>query len=272
MSRPPRHQAFILASTDQGTLIVNRHDYKMVSATDGFGVGHMLLSTGSYDATEVALGERLLLLRREYHGPGVVAVDCGANIGVLTVEWAKAMTGWGSVLAIEAQERIFYALAGNIAINNCFNARALLAAVTREPGTMRIPVPDYTRPATFGSLELRPSETTEDIGQPVDYDPNRMQSVQAVSIDSLALPRLDLLKVDVEGMEMEVLNGAEQTIGRFLPLIIVEHLKTSHAELDMMLSSHGYRRYQAGLNIVAVHPSDPSSGHISFQPAAPPGA
>ena len=48
------------------------------------------------------------------HGDGVVAVDGGANIGVHTIEWATAMTGWGSVIAIEPQERIYYALAGTL--------------------------------------------------------------------------------------------------------------------------------------------------------------
>ena len=66
-------------------------------------------------------------------------VDCGANIGVRTVEWAKGMTGWGTVVAIEAQERIYYALAGNITINNCFNAHAIHAAVGAQEGTLRSP-------------------------------------------------------------------------------------------------------------------------------------
>ena len=44
------------------------------------------------------------------------------------------MTGWGIVIAIEAQERIYYALAGNLALNNCFNARAIHAAVSTAPG------------------------------------------------------------------------------------------------------------------------------------------
>ena len=83
---------------------------------------------------------KMLDLRRAHYGDGVVAVDCGANIGVHTVEWAKRMTGWGVVLAFEAQERIYYALAGNIAINNCFNARAIHAAVTSRPGTMKMPI------------------------------------------------------------------------------------------------------------------------------------
>ena len=49
----------------------------------------------------------------------------------------------------------FYALAGNIAINNCFNARAINAAVSSTCGTMRIPSLDYRKPASFGSLELK---------------------------------------------------------------------------------------------------------------------
>lgn len=107
MAYPPRKLAFVLAPTDQGTLIVNRFDYKMVDAERGFGVGYMLLNQASYDAGEVATAQQLLALRRQYHGDGVFAVDCGANIGVFTVEWAKSMTGWGFVLAIEAQERVF---------------------------------------------------------------------------------------------------------------------------------------------------------------------
>src|SRR5579863_3487900 len=97
----------------------------------------------------------VLRCRRQHFGDGVVMLDCGANIGVLTVEAAAEMTGWGSVLAIEAQERLFYALAGNIALNNCFNARALHAAVAAVDGTMRVPVPDYLSAGSFGSLEMR---------------------------------------------------------------------------------------------------------------------
>ncbi len=268
MAYPPRKLAFVLAPTDQGTLIVNRFDYKMVDAERGFGVGYMLLNQASYDAGEVATAQQLLALRRQYHGDGVFAVDCGANIGVFTVEWAKSMTGWGFVLAIEAQERDFYALAGNIAINNCLNARAVHAAVTTGPGVLRIPVPDYLSPATFGSLELRPSATNEPIGQAIDYREDRMAAVSAISIDSLALGRLDLLKIDVEGMELEVLQGASVTIGRCLPIIVVEHLKSPVGALRETLESHGYRCFDTPMNIVAVHTSDGTLAHLSV--LAPP--
>jgi hypothetical protein len=84
------------------------------------------------------------------------------------------LTEWGSVIAIEAQERIYYALAGNIAINNGFNAIAMHAAVSSEPGIMQIPTPDYFLPSSFGNLELKPRVDTEFIAQPIDYSPARL--------------------------------------------------------------------------------------------------
>ena len=109
----PRNLAFVLAPSDQGTLIVNRFDRKINAEGQGIGVGFMVLNQGSYDSQDISFARFLLGLRRRHFGDGVAVVDCGANIGIMTLEWAKAMTGWGSVLAIEAQERVFYALAGN---------------------------------------------------------------------------------------------------------------------------------------------------------------
>jgi FkbM family methyltransferase len=189
-------------------------------------------------------------------------MDLGANIGVFTIEWARHMTGWGSVLAIEAQERIFHALAGNVAINNCFNAQPIWAAVTSEPGLMRIPVPNYFARASFGSLALRPGTPGDDVGQAVDYSTEHMAAVRAISVDSLELHRIDLMKVDVEGMEMEVLEGSRRAIGRFLPILVVENLKTDTDALNAYLDSFGYSRVTKGLDTIAVHRSDPTLGDL----------
>jgi FkbM family methyltransferase len=266
MANPPRTIAFILISTDHGTLMVNRFDYRMISPTTGYGVGFTLLQNSVYEQQESSVALQLLGLRRQHFGDGVVAVDCGANIGVLTIDWAKGMTGWGSVLAIEAQERIFYALAGNITINNCFNARAIHAAVGAEMGTLRIPVPNYRAPASFGSLELRQSEANEFIGQAIDYSEANMVDVRAITIDSLDLARLDLLKIDVERMELEVLRGAARTIERLLPIIIVERLKAPPEQITAVLGSYGYKWFQLGLNFLAIHPSDATSSHVHINP------
>ncbi|MBR0849854.1 FkbM family methyltransferase [Bradyrhizobium diazoefficiens] len=247
--------AFVMASSKHGTMIVNRFDYRMVGPDRGYGVGHQILEAAAFDPMEVNVALELLDLRRKYYGDGVIAIDCGANIGVHTIEWASAMTGWGSVVAIEAQERIYYALAGNIAINNCFNAIAVHAAVSSEPGSMRIPNPNYFMPSSFGSLELRQGPTNEFIGQPIDYT-DRTVAVRKMTLDELTLPRVDFIKIDIEGMEMEALAGAQETIRKYRPILLIEKIKTDNRVLEQWLLDNGYQFLALGLNFLAVHKSD----------------
>jgi FkbM family methyltransferase len=263
MPSPPRKIAFIIAATDHGTLIVNRFDQHRVAPNQVYGVGFQLLEKGSHDAAEVDTVLQLLDLRRHYHGDGVVAVDCGANIGVHAIDWARHMIGWGTVLAIEAQERIYYALVGNMAINNCFNARAIHAAVAGQPGIMKMPVPDYLTAGSFGSLELKRRADTEFIGQPIDYAENKMVDVRAVSLDSLGLARLDLVKMDVEGMELEALEGGVQCIAAQHPILFVETIKTDKDKLRALLENLGYSLFDSGMNCLAVHKSDKCHGHVA---------
>jgi FkbM family methyltransferase len=262
VSNAPRKLAFIIAPTDHGTMIVNRFDYYLLEQDRSFGVGFQLLEKSCYEPDEINFLLRLLDRRRQYYGDGVVAIDCGANIGVHTIEFAKHMTGWGTVLGFEAQEPIYYALAGNIAINNCFNARAIHAALTSQPGTMKIPAPNYSISGSFGSLELRKRDNTEWIGQPIDYSESRMVDVQAINLDSLNFIRLDLMKIDVEGMELEVLAGGAKCIHDLHPILQVETLKTDQNALRAWLEGLGYSVVTHGINFLAIHRDDKCLGHI----------
>jgi len=263
MKNQSRKIAFVLASSDHGAMIVNRFDYRMVDQTRGFGVGFQILETSGYDREEVDLSLSLLELRRKYVGDGVVAIDCGANIGVHTIEWARRMSGWGYVFAIEAQERLFYALAGNIAINNCFNAKAIFAAVAADSGAMDVPQPNYLVPASFGSLELKKSENNEFIGQKISYDPDKTSEIQTMTLDSLSIERIDLIKIDIEGMELEGLRGAMNSIQRSHPVLIVESIKADPDELRAFLERLEYKVFVMGLNFLAVHKTDKVLSHIS---------
>src|SRR5262245_14135433 len=115
--------AFCLVNSAHGSMLVNRMDYNHTFTGDFYGVGAQIMENGAYDPRDVDTLLNLLRCRRNHFGDGVTALDGGANIGVHTLEWAKLMRAWGSVIAVEAQERIFYALAGNLTLQNCFNAR-----------------------------------------------------------------------------------------------------------------------------------------------------
>jgi FkbM family methyltransferase len=259
--REERLIAFVLAQSRCGSLIVNRFDYNHAFNGHRYGVGSQILDTGSYDADEVETLQSLLMLLRKYRGDGVVALDCGANIGVHTINWAALMKGWGSVIAIEAQERIFYALAGNITLHNAFNARAVWAAVGREDGLIEIPEPDYRRPGSFGSFELKERLGNENIGQPIDYSSPKSR-VRTMTIDGSALDRVDLIKLDVEGMELEALSGAMTTIKTYRPVLFIETIKIDKKKFEQVLGEVGYRFYAHGMNVLCVHADDPIVGHV----------
>jgi FkbM family methyltransferase len=263
-----RKLAFVLASSNHGTMIVNRFDYHMASPGRAYGVGFQLLETARFDANEVEMVLKLLDLRRKHHGNGVIAIDCGANIGVHTIEWAAAMTGWGSVIAIEAQERVYYALAGNIAINNCFNVNAIHAAVSSEAGSMKIPSPNYFTPSSFGSLELRQRDNNEFIGQAINYSPESTVTIRKMALDDLKLARVDLIKIDIEGMEMEALVGAQQTIEKCNPIMLVESIKASADQLRSWLQNRNYKIFNVGINLLAIHTSDSALNDINVQERA----
>jgi FkbM family methyltransferase len=269
MPAPQRPIAYVLAATNHGSMIVNRNDHHEVRPDAAYGVGFQLLRGSSFDPSEVDLVLQLLTLRREIHGDGLVTIDGGANIGVHTIEWARHMHGWGRVIAFEAQEFVYYALAGNIALNNCFNASARLMALGAAPGEILVPEPDYHRPGSFGSLELRPASGNEFIGQRISYDAADCVRTPMTSIDTLALERLDFLKLDVEGMELEVLRGARATLQKYKPILLVEILKSDQPSLVGFLQELGYEAQALGLNALAVHRDDPCRKRVEFAP--PPG-
>ena len=172
------------------------------------------------------------------------------------------MLGWGEVISFEAQEKIYYALAGNIILNNLMNVRAIYAAVSDQEGFMDIPQPDYMVHSSFGSFELRKRPATENIGQAINYDTG-LTTVRTLTLDGLKLPRLDLIKMDVEGMEELALRGARETFARCKPIALIEVIKSDPKEIASFFSSLGYRTLPAGLNCLAIHPTDPSLKRVA---------
>lgn len=141
-----------------------------------------------------------------------VVLDIGANIGTHTLAFAKRLTK-GQVWSFEAQPFVHQILCGNVALNGFTNVRAMNWAVGRETGSINVPALDFEHSNNFGGLDLR---------HPRALDMEFAESVPLVSIDSLSLPNVRMMKIDVEGMEEEVLRGGFQTIFRDHPVLYVE--------------------------------------------------
>jgi FkbM family methyltransferase len=186
-------------------------------------VGRCLDLYAEFSEGEVELFKQILF-------PGNFAVEVGANIGGHTVFLAQAVWPTGSVLAFEPQRIVFQTLCGNLALNSISNVDARHAAVGNAPGEIVVPVLDYSRENNFGGLELGGYTNGE--------------RVPVITLDSLNLPNCDFLKVDAEGMEQAVLEGAAATIARCQPLMYVENDRTEKsAQLIRTIAAMGYNLY-----------------------------
>jgi FkbM family methyltransferase len=161
-----------------------------------------------------------------------VVVDAGANIGLVAVPVAQAVLPRGGVVhAFEVQRIMYYALCGSAALNDLENLIVRNQALGATIGTLGAGKPDYGRPQDFGMFSL------------IDQAGPQLEQVEVVTVDSLGLPRLDFLKVDVEGMEIEVLKGARGSIERHLPWGWVEYWKVNVDDIKAQFVGLEYKFY-----------------------------
>jgi FkbM family methyltransferase len=182
--------------------------------------------------------EREANVYRQLLRPGDFTVEVGANCGALTVPLARFVGPAGAVIAIEPQRQMYYLLCGNIALNNCRNVNAILAAVGDRSGSVTVPAVNYEEPGGFGCVSL-----TDDADWRRDAD-TATETVPLVTLDGLLAGAVTvrLLKIDCEGMETAVLRGAEALVDRARPLIYCENNQRAGSEpLIALLRSYGYR-------------------------------
>jgi len=203
-----------------GTFLFNRNDWP---------IGTSLREYGEYAFEELTFLQQLLT-------PESWVVDAGANIGTHTVWFAQHAA---YVVSFEPQRIAFQTLNANIALNSLLNVHTFYAAVGDKNGHIMVPVRDQNKPNNFGGVPL--AGTTEGERTPL------------VTLDSLNLPRCDLIKVDVEGMEAEFLVGAILTINHFRPILYMEADGEQAKEAIGMLFEWGYDCYWSVPNLFNPH-------------------
>ena len=206
-----------------GPMLVSLNDHHRIGDWI-YGVGYDLIENGDFSPDTRRNVQILLSGCRQAGGDGVVVVDAGANIGALAVPWGLHMMGWGTVHAFEPQPFVYRMLVTNVMLNNAHNVHTVDEALGMTSGTTLLHSMDPRKPGSLGSVSIR--DELNDTGQSVE---NRVP-VTITTIDAMELDRLDLLKIDVEGMELDVLEGARDTIMRCRPIIFAEVMKVGALE------------------------------------------
>lgn len=229
----------VVVPTVYGQMLVNRHAINQTSA---------LFKTGmAPDHAEIMLLANLL----GRLGTGLTFADVGANFGSYSLALARAVGAGGKVHAFEPQRIIYNMLVGSVALNGLENVWCHNVAIGEREGQIEIPQFDYHRELNFGGIEFG-SEQREPLSQPRGHDPSRVELVRMTTIDSFAVPRLDLMKIDVEGMEMAAIAGAGVTIRRCRPVLYVEWIKADAPALQQQIRGFDYEVHLNGGNLLCI--------------------
>jgi len=213
--KPPEEPGF-------NRLIQCRHGLMLYNVNDTH-VGRSLSIYGEWCEPEVEIFSQILR-------KGDVAIDVGANIGAHTVPMAKLVGAKGTIIAFEPQRVVFQTLCANIAHNSLANVFCYQSAIGDQPGTILVPPLDPNAKNNFGAFTVSGFQQGEPVGM--------------IRLDDLPIRACRLIKIDVEGMELSVLRGAEQLIRGCMPVLYVENNRPAQSrELIRFIHLLGYDLY-----------------------------
>jgi FkbM family methyltransferase len=187
-----------------------------------------------------------------------LVLDIGANLGTFCVPLAQKIPQL-KFHAFEPQRIVSYQLCANIVINSLENVYAYEVALSNENASIDLAMPDYTAETNIGAFSID-KEVREN-----EYEcstVNATDRIDLVTLDFLTLDNIRLIKIDVEGHELEVLKGGIETIKRNnYPPIIFEAwtwkpwYQEKRTALFEYLQGHGYEITELGQNNLAQHPN-----------------
>jgi FkbM family methyltransferase len=177
-----------------------------------------------------------------------VAIDVGANVGWHTLLMARLVGPRGRILAVEANPSVCERLLRNVRLNRLGQIEVVACAAAESKRILEFFGPGADeRGSASGHVVADAEEKAGTI------------RVETCTLDAIVLERqidrIDLLKIDVEGFEWPVLQGAERIIERFRPYILFEFDQAyaprgggSAGLLADFFRRHGYRLFSLGRN------------------------
>jgi FkbM family methyltransferase len=192
-------------------------------------IGYLTLLYGSFEDAEM----QSLASRARPHS---TAFDVGANVGIHTIALANAVGPAGSVIAFEPADENVERLRQNLELNDVRNTEIVpMAAAANDEGVLL----NLSDDSAFHS--------TTDVS--AGHVVNETTRVASTSLDDawirVGRPSVSVVKIDVEGAELDVLRGAAQVLSTCRPATLIEI--SDHAqllEIKTLLATYGYRLEQ----------------------------
>src|SRR4030065_750731 len=237
------HSFFYHNLKPSGIVLIDVQGSKMYVNARDVGVAPFLLEWGFYEKYETELFKRLVK-------KGMVVVDIGANIGYYTLLAAHLVGDEGKVFAFEPDPYNYNLLCKNIEVNGYRNVIPVRKAVFSKSGETKL----FLDKSNLGGHSL--SEANVDKGASI--------TVEVTSLDDYFKNKdceIDVIKMDVQGSEMDVLEGMTNTINRNDDLKIITEfwpmgLRNSGSSPTGFLNKlveYGFALYQIGQYVEPIN-------------------
>lgn len=168
---------------------------------------------------------------------GDIVLDLGGYSGLTSIAFSKEVGGSGRVITLEPDPANFAAAKTNLEthskVNGLDNVDLLQLAAAGERGVMRL-----SAEGAMGSAEV--TVVGSHRSEVIEVETITLQDL----VDRLGLPKVDFVKIDIEGSEVNVLAGAKEFLQRYWPRMIIEpHMvdgRLTEAPMKQMLGELGY--------------------------------
>ncbi|MFM5895311.1 MAG: FkbM family methyltransferase [Novosphingobium sp.] len=190
-------------------------------------LGTQVLFHGGYEDREI--GELC-----KYVPEGGTVLDVGANIGLSAIEFARSAGAGGKVIAFEPHPDTAARLRANLERNGIGNVEIIQSAVGAAAGTVTF---NESADATLSSATVVPRNLMRSFEVPL--------TTVDIAWAAAGKPRVSALKIDVEGGELAVLQGATELLARDHPAILLEAWGAAQLDpIQKLLTTAGYERRQ----------------------------
>jgi FkbM family methyltransferase len=218
-----------------------------------YSVGRKVIANGCVEPETYEFIER-------YLQPGMTFLDIGANVGQYTLLGSQLVGLGGKVYAFEPHPIVWSVLSRNVGLNRCSNVRCERLAVAEREGVQTL---FHSPPNTVGETALVPCE-----------EQTESTPVRTISVDSYVrsnmIEQVDLIKIDVEGAELRVLEGATDLLTGSAGLTLVLEFNEGAArrfghclaDLASFLRARGFALYR--LETGGLRPYIPSEREPVF--------
>ena len=218
--------------------------WRPVPILSGPGRGLRINLHGSAVAFATGTAERPLqeALRREL-APGMTFFDVGANVGFVTLIAASIVGPSGRVVAFEPVPENVAAIRENLALNAIEWVELHQTAIARSSGSASLIISEVSAFSRLAHISV-PSEDRERI------------EVAVTSIDELlasgSVPKPDVIKIDVEGAELEAIEGMRDTLAELKPVLLCEVHDCNAAYVELM-NGLGYETVNLDEDVPVEH-------------------